>query len=97
MNGLEHIIKSETENLQDLTEDAVRHTEELWTKVTDTYNQLRDRGQDFLQSSSTVCSLADALTKYLKYKQNNQFNIEILSILLCRICSSDSGWLDHWH
>lgn len=91
MNGLEHIIKSETENLQDLTEDAVRHTEELWTKVTDTYNQLRDRGQDFLQSSSTVCSLADALTKFLKYKQNNQFYIEILSILLCRICSSDSG------
>lgn len=54
MNGLEHIIKSETENLQDLTEDAVRHTEEMWTKVTETYNQLQDRGQDFLQSSSTV-------------------------------------------
>lgn len=60
MNGLEHIIKSETENLQDLTEDAVRHTEELWTKVTDTYNQLCDRGQDFLQSSSTVRSLPKA-------------------------------------
>ena len=54
MNGLEHIIKSETENLQDLTEDAVRHTEELWSKVTETYNQMQDRGQEFLQTSSTV-------------------------------------------
>jgi hypothetical protein len=60
MNGLEHIIKSETENLQDLTEDAVRHTEEMWTKVTETFNQLQDRGQDFLQSSSTVCSSSNA-------------------------------------
>ena len=59
MNGLEHIIKSETENLQDLTEDAVRHTEELWSKVTETYNQMQDRGQEFLQTSSTVRRLGE--------------------------------------
>ncbi|KAK3083136.1 hypothetical protein FSP39_014900 [Pinctada imbricata] len=52
MNGLEHILRSETEDLQDLTDSAVKHTEELWNTVSSTYNQMNDRGREFLSTSS---------------------------------------------
>ena len=54
MKSLEHILKSETENLQDLTDTAVLQTEELWSQVESTFRDLEDKGREFLKNSSTV-------------------------------------------
>ena len=55
MRSLEHILRSETENLQDLTDSAVQQTEELWSEVESTFKDLEDKGREFLKHSSTVC------------------------------------------
>ncbi|XP_060064415.1 titin-like, partial [Ylistrum balloti] len=54
MSGLEHILTSETENLHDLTDQAMRHTEEMYTKLSQLYNEVQDKGKLFFQNSSTV-------------------------------------------
>lgn len=57
MKSLEHILKSETENLQDLTDAAVQQTEELWSQVESSFHDLDDKGREFLRNSSTVSGL----------------------------------------
>lgn len=54
MKSLEHILKSETENLQDLTDAAVQQTEELWSQVESSFHDLDDKGREFLKNSSTI-------------------------------------------
>ena len=56
MKSLEHILKSETENLQDLTDSAVQQTEELWSQVESSFRDLDDKSREFLKNSSTVSS-----------------------------------------
>ena len=73
MRSLEETLRSDSENLQDLTDIAVQQTEELWSKVESTYNDLEDKGREFLKNSSTVsCQL---------------FGLYILFTVLILLCS----------
>lgn len=57
MRSLEHTLRSDTENLQDLTDTAVQQTEEVWNEVESTFHDLDDKGREFLKNSSTVSDL----------------------------------------
>jgi len=57
MKSLEHTLRSDTENLQDLTDTAVQQTEQLWSEVETTFRDLDDKGREFLQNSSIVSLL----------------------------------------
>ncbi|VDI56857.1 titin [Mytilus galloprovincialis] len=52
--GLEHILKSEKEHLQDLTDSAVQHTQELWNITSQQYHEVDDKGREFLSKTSTI-------------------------------------------
>lgn len=54
MNGLDHILKSETENLQELTDTAVKHTESMWEKTSRSHTELEEKGKAFLNNTSMV-------------------------------------------
>ena len=62
MDGLEHIVRSETEDLQDLTDDAVLHTQEMYNKAHQTFSEFDEKGKTFLQNSATVCNKKHLVT-----------------------------------
>uniref|UniRef100_A0A0L8G5K6 Ig-like domain-containing protein n=1 Tax=Octopus bimaculoides TaxID=37653 RepID=A0A0L8G5K6_OCTBM len=50
----ENILKSETEDLQDITEDAVKNLQEMWSQTIKIHNDLQEKGSGFLQKTSQV-------------------------------------------
>lgn len=52
--SFENILKSETEDLQDITEDAVKNLQEMWSQTLKIHKELQEQGNTFLQKSSTV-------------------------------------------
>ncbi|ESO86305.1 hypothetical protein LOTGIDRAFT_167354 [Lottia gigantea] len=54
LDGLEHIMRSETEDLQDLTETAVSQMQELFSKTANIHSQFEEKGKTFLNNSSTL-------------------------------------------
>ena len=54
--SLENILKSETEDLQDITEDAVKRLQGMWSQTLQIHKELQEQGNTFLQKTSTVSS-----------------------------------------
>ncbi|XP_046554795.1 uncharacterized protein LOC124264120 [Haliotis rubra] len=54
MSGLEHIVHSETEDLQELTDAAVLHTQEMWNNMSRNFSEFDEKGRIFLKNSSTI-------------------------------------------
>lgn len=60
--SFENILKSETEDLQDITEDAVKNLQEMWSQTLKIHKELQEQGNTFLQKSSTVNFLCTNFT-----------------------------------
>ena len=54
MDGLQHIVRSETEDLQDLTDTALQQVQAMYSQAEQLFAEFSAKGKLFLQNSSTV-------------------------------------------
>ncbi|XP_025104045.1 coiled-coil domain-containing protein 141-like isoform X3 [Pomacea canaliculata] len=54
LDSLQHIIRSETEDLQDLTDTALQQVQTMYTQTEQLFAEFNAKGKLFLQNSSTI-------------------------------------------
>ncbi|XP_012936768.1 uncharacterized protein LOC101859779, partial [Aplysia californica] len=54
LDGLEHIVRSETEDLQEITDSAVHSLREMFSNTRHIFDDLNLKGKDFLQNATMV-------------------------------------------
>ncbi|XP_076451161.1 coiled-coil domain-containing protein 141-like [Babylonia areolata] len=54
LDGLQHIVRSETEDLQDLTDTALQQVQSMYSQTEQLFAEFTAKGKLFLQNSSTI-------------------------------------------
>ncbi|XP_064598296.1 coiled-coil domain-containing protein 141-like isoform X2 [Liolophura sinensis] len=87
LDGLEAVLRTEREDLQELPEAAVQHTMESWNTACQLFQDMEEKAKAFLQNSSTV---TDDST--LEVKQSVRLVEQRLLQLQDRMASLRTQW-----
>ncbi|RUS90398.1 hypothetical protein EGW08_001893, partial [Elysia chlorotica] len=54
LDGLEHIVRSETEDLSEITDSAIQRLREMFSNTQQIFEDLNDKGKEFLQMTTMI-------------------------------------------